>query len=47
MIEHTFSAPEVSTDFDDESVENRLARRARTWIGSVTITPALDLQFAS
>lgn len=45
MVEHTFAAPEVNTDFDDESVENRLARRSRTWIGSVTITPALDLQF--
>jgi hypothetical protein len=47
MVEHTFSAPEVNTDFDDESVENRLARRAKNWIGSVTITPALDLHFAS
>jgi hypothetical protein len=45
MIEHTFSAPEMQTDFEDESVENRLARRAKTWIGSVTIKPALDLQF--
>jgi hypothetical protein len=45
MIDHVFSAPEVPTDFEDESVENRLARRARTWIGSVTTSPALDLDF--
>jgi hypothetical protein len=45
MIDHVFSAPEVPTDFEDESVENRLARRARTWIGSVTTSPALDLNF--
>jgi hypothetical protein len=45
MIEHSVPAPEVRTDFEDESVENRLARRARTWIGSVTISPALDLHF--
>jgi hypothetical protein len=45
MIDHTFSAPEINTHFGDESIESRLARRAKTWIGSVTITPALDLQF--
>lgn len=45
MIDHVFSAPEVATDFEDESVEKRLARRARTWIGSVTISPPLDLNF--
>ena len=47
MIAHTFSAPEVQTDFEDESAENRLARRARSWIGSVTISPALDLHFGA
>lgn len=41
MIDHVFTAPEVPMDFDGESVENRLARRARTWIGSVAITPPL------
>jgi len=46
MIDHDFSSQEVPTDFDSESVENRLARRARTWIGSVTLYPALDLNFA-
>jgi hypothetical protein len=45
MIDHVFSASELPTDFEGESVENRLARRARTWIGSVTIHPALDLDF--
>jgi hypothetical protein len=45
MIEHRFSAPEAATDFDDESVESRLARRARSWIGSVTISPPLELHF--
>jgi hypothetical protein len=43
MVDHRFAAPEVATDFDDESVETRLARRARTWIGSVTISPRLHL----
>jgi hypothetical protein len=41
MIDHRFSAPEVATDFEEESIEARLARRARTWIGSVTISPPL------
>jgi hypothetical protein len=47
MIEHIFSAPEVRTDFEGESVDSRLARRARSWIGTVTISPALDLNFGS
>ena len=47
MIGHVFSVPEVATDFDGESVEKRLARRGRTWIGSVTIFPPLDLNFGS
>ncbi|HET9823358.1 MAG TPA: hypothetical protein VFQ16_16185 [Burkholderiaceae bacterium] len=46
MVDHHFSAPEVATDFDDEPMEGRLARRSRTWIGSVTISPPLQLQFA-
>jgi hypothetical protein len=45
MIDHHFSSPEVATDFEDESVESRLARRARTWIGAVTIPPSLQLDF--
>jgi len=45
MVDHQFSAPEVATDFEDESIESRLARRARTWIGSVTLAPPFDLQF--
>lgn len=44
MLDHRFSAPELATDFDDESVERRLARRARTWIGSVTMSPPLELR---
>jgi hypothetical protein len=47
MVDHHFCAPEVATDFDDEAVESRLARRARTWIGSVTISPALQRRFAA
>jgi hypothetical protein len=45
MVDHRFSAPEVATDFEDETVDTRLARRARTWIGSVTHSPSLDLHF--
>ena len=47
MVDHHFSAPETATDFDDEAVEARLARRARTWIGSVTISPPLQLRVAA
>lgn len=43
MVAHSFPAPEVSTDFDSESVEERLQRRVRTWIGTVTISPPLRL----
>lgn len=45
MVDHRFSAPEMATDFEEESVESRLARRARTWIGSVTMSPPLQLDF--
>jgi hypothetical protein len=41
MVEHAFVAPEVSTNFDSETVAERLARRARTWIGNVEVTPPL------
>lgn len=41
MVEHAFFGPEVSTDFEPESVAERLERRARTWIGTVTVTPPL------
>ena len=47
MLDHQFSALEVATDFEDESIEGRLARRAKTWIGSVTLSPPLDLHFGS
>ena len=43
MVGHAFSASEVPMDYDGESVERRLARRARTWIGSVTLSPAIEL----
>jgi hypothetical protein len=41
MFEHSFPGPEVLTNFDAESIEERLGRRARTWIGTVTVTPHL------
>jgi hypothetical protein len=41
MVEHTFLAPETPTDFDAESVAERLERRARTWIGTVEMSPPL------
>lgn len=47
MVDHRFTAPGLATDFEDESIDGRLARRARTWIGSVTLTPPLDLDFGS
>lgn len=37
MTKEVFSAPSVLTDFDYETVDERLARRARNWIGKVTI----------
>ena len=42
MVDHTFLTPEVSTDFESESVTERLARRARTWIGTVNVSPPLS-----
>lgn len=45
MVDHRFSAPEVATYFEEESVESRLARRARTWIGSVMVSPPLQIDF--
>lgn len=41
MVEHAFLRPEVSTDFESESIAERLARRARTWIGTVNVSPSL------
>jgi hypothetical protein len=41
MVEHSFPRPEVATNFDSESVKVRLQRRAKTWIGSVTVSPPL------
>lgn len=42
MLEHAFLTPEVSTDFESESVAERLVRRARTWIGTVIVSPPLS-----
>ena len=41
MVEHAFLAPEMQTDFEAESVAERLERRARTWIGTVEVSPPL------
>jgi hypothetical protein len=41
MVEHTFRASETPTDFESESVCERLARRAKTWIGTVEVSPLL------
>jgi len=41
MVEHAFLASEMPTDFEGESVAERLARRARTWIGTVEVSPPL------
>jgi hypothetical protein len=40
MPEGAFTAPPVRTDFAGESVEDRLARRARNWIGAASLEPA-------
>ena len=42
MVEHAFLAPETPTDFEAESVAERLERRARTWIGTVEVSPPLS-----
>ena len=42
MVDHTFLTPEVSTNFKSESVAERLGRRARTWIGTVNVSPSLS-----
>jgi hypothetical protein len=42
MVEHTFLAPETPTDFEAETVAERFERRARTWIGSVEVSPPLS-----
>jgi hypothetical protein len=41
MVEHSFTAPAMPMDFESESVPERLARRARTWIGTVELSPPL------
>ena len=41
MVEHAFPASERPTDFEAESVAERLARRAKTWIGTVEVSPPL------
>ena len=40
MAGHAFPV-EVPTDFEAESVAERLERRARTWIGTVEVSPPL------
>jgi len=37
MPEGSFTASPVTTDFDDEDVTKRLARRAKSWTGNVVI----------
>ena len=37
MTDHAFTQPGTSTNFDGETVESRLARRKRNWIGRVAI----------
>ena len=44
-VDHVFSNPEMAIEFEDESVPQRLARKAKTWIGSVAISPPLNLSF--
>ena len=41
MAEHTFLASERPTNFEGESIAERLARRAKTWIGTVEVSPSL------
>jgi hypothetical protein len=41
MVAHAFLAPEIPTDFQAESVADRLGRRTRTWIGTVDVSPPL------
>ena len=41
MVGHAFRASEVLTDFESESVAERLKRRARTWIGTVDVSHPL------
>lgn len=47
MVDHAFPAPEVATDFESESITERLGRRARTWIGTVDVSPPLAWQHTS
>ena len=35
MPDHAFTTPEILTDFDDETIVSRLARRAKNWTGNV------------
>ena len=42
MLDHAFLTREVSTDFEAESVAERLVRRAKTWIGTVNVSPPLS-----
>jgi hypothetical protein len=40
MVGHAFPV-EVPTDFEAESIAERLERRARNWIGTVEVSPPL------
>lgn len=41
MLQHVFPGTEVTTDFESETVAERLERRQRNWIGSVSVSPPL------
>ena len=41
MVAHTVLAPEIVTDFEAESVADRLGRRMQSWIGTVEVSPPL------
>jgi hypothetical protein len=38
MVEHSFNVQALLSDFDGESLEERLDRRKRNWIKRVTLT---------
>ena len=42
MLDHEFTGTETKTNFDNENVEQRLARRGRNWTGEVIFTERLS-----
>ncbi|MCK5000877.1 MAG: hypothetical protein KAS23_15145 [Anaerohalosphaera sp.] len=40
MPDHQFKESPIVTNFEGEKVEDRLARRAKNWIGNVVVDPA-------